>query len=69
MPHSIVKLRPLDVTIMPSEAGQDGPVPVVEPGVLEELVLLAGTPVASGLVYNVSLLPAPQYCRVLLAHV
>ena len=70
MPHSTVKLSPLDVTIVPSEAGQDGPVPAVAPGVLEVLVLLlAGTSAASGFVYKVSLLPAPQYCRVLLAHV
>lgn len=70
MPHSTVKLRPLDVTMVPSEAGQDGPVLAVAPGVLELLVLLpAGTSATSGLVYNVSLLPAPQYCRVLFAQV
>ena len=70
MPHSTVKLSPLDVTMVPSEAGQDGPVPAVAPGVLELLVLLlAGTSAASGLTYRVRRLPAPQYCRVLFAQV
>ena len=70
MPHSTVKLSPFDVTTVPSDAGQDGPVPAVAPGVLELLVvLLTGTSGASGLTYKVSRLPAPQYCRVLFAQV
>lgn len=36
MPHSTVKLSPLDLTTVPSEAGQEGPLLAEALGVLEE---------------------------------
>lgn len=66
MPHSMVKLRPFEVTMAPFESGQVGP--LVVPDVLELVgaeevaVLLAEDSAASGFEYSVSLLPAPQSC-------
>ena len=61
MPHSIKKLRPFEVTVWPSEAGQDNPEPAVEvePAALEVLLPVGATYAESA--YTVSLLPAPQY--------